>query len=227
MASALVGACFDESDSRNEHPGSPVASSLITPTEDTSKIAKRGSVYKRHNNSDIPTFDPHTASPPSWQAVQMGYSRLTQIEPGYLGPPSGEVMGDLAESWELSPDKLQLTFRLRSDALIAPVPPVGARPIDAQDVTSSWQRYAAIATNRALLANAIDPSSPVVTVQSTDPRTVVFKLSAPSAALLAGFANVGSGNLYIVPKEADSSFDPRRTPIGSGPFYLSEYNPSV
>ena len=45
--------------------------------------------------------------------------------------------------------------------------------------------------------------------------------------MLINLANTTAGNLFIVPREAESGFDLRRTVIGSGPYYISEYTPSV
>ena len=59
------------------------------------------------------------------------------------------------------------------------------------------------------------------------PQTVVFKLNNPPASMLINLANTTAGNLFIVPREAESGFDLRRTVIGSGPYYISEYTPSV
>jgi ABC-type transport system substrate-binding protein len=206
--------------------GPPSEESLIAPPEDTSRQARPGGTYKGHTNSDIPTFDPHISSPPNWQAVQFSYSRLVQLKPGYLEQPSGELSGDLAESWELSPDRLQLTFRLRRDALIAPVAPVRARPVDAQDVLFSWRRFAALGTYRSTLSNAVDPDAPVVSVAAPDAWTVAVALKEPLAAAVTNFANAGSGHFYVMPQEGEGQFDPRRTAIGSGPFYVSDYTPS-
>lgn len=50
----------------------------------------------------------------------------------------------------------------------------------------------------------------------------------PDAAILYTLATFNVGYFYVIPKEgADGSIDFRRIAIGSGPFYVQEYTPSV
>ena len=132
------------------------SSGLISAPVDTSKTAKRGGVLKASANTDVPTFDAFTVSVPNRQPVLGGYSRLLQLKPGYMQGATGEVIGDLGESWELAPDRSTLTFKLRQGALNAPVAPVNGRAMDAQDVLYSWNRFAQVGTARATLVNTVD-----------------------------------------------------------------------
>ena len=64
---------------------------------------------------------------------------------------------------------------------------------------------------------------------ATDARTVSIKLKEPVVYVLQLLASYGSftGNVVIIPKETESGFDIRRDMIGTGPFYLDNYTPSV
>jgi peptide/nickel transport system substrate-binding protein len=44
---------------------------------------------------------------------------------------------------------------------------------------------------------------------------------------MINLANTNNGNLFILPREAESAFDYRQRALGSGPYYISEYVPSV
>jgi peptide/nickel transport system substrate-binding protein len=221
---ALLAACGgDDSNGGGDRP----TSELITPAEDTTDDAKRGGAYKLSWGQDFLTLDPHTTSAPSRYAVQWTYSKFLSVKPGYKQDPDGEVVGDLADSWEFSPDKLTLTLKVRPNVKFAPLPPVNGRSMDADDLDYSWRRWSAQGTERATLLNSINPAAPVESLSTPDARTVTLKLKEPAAGLIATLANATCGNFFLLPKEAEGGFDPRRTPIGTGPYYMSENTPSV
>ena len=66
-------------------------------------------------------------------------------KPGYLEPPKGELYGDLAQSWEVSPDRLTITIKIKPDIKWHNKAPVNGRKVDIDDVIFSWKRYAAVA----------------------------------------------------------------------------------
>ena len=205
------------------------ASGQLTTPADTTKEAKRGGVWLGSHNADIQTFDPHFQSVPNQALTQITYSRLFKAKPGVLQPAIwGETTGDLGQSFEYSPDKLQLTIKLQPNAKWHNLVPVNGRAVDASDVLFSWQRLEKQGTNRTLFANSASPAAPIESVTSPDSKTVVLKLKFPSASLLSTLATFTAGSFYIVPKESDGpGLDLRRTQLGSGPFMLSEYNPSA
>jgi ABC-type transport system substrate-binding protein len=96
------------------------------------------------------------------------------------------------------------------------------------DVLFSWNRYAAKSTNRAFVVNAVNPSAPVLSFAATDPRTITIKLKEPLVYTLSLFASYGGGgHVDMVPREADTGFDLRNDMIGTGPFVMTNYTPSV
>ena len=92
--------------------GQPDASSLITQPEDTSKQAKRGGILKNHTPTDAPSFDYATPISDGSLASRC-YATLIRVVPGYLKPNTNELGPYMAESWESSPDGLQITLKLR------------------------------------------------------------------------------------------------------------------
>src|SRR6185503_19578704 len=100
LGAAFLAACGGGSGGDSKPKES---SGLISAPVDTSKTAKRGGVLKASRNTDVPNFDAFTTSVPNRQPVLGGYSRLLQLKPGYMQTANGEVIADLAESWELSP----------------------------------------------------------------------------------------------------------------------------
>src|SRR5439155_17859200 len=146
---------------------------------------------------------------------------------GYLKPTNGEVLGNMAESWEFSPDGLTLTFKLRPNVTWHPIAPVNGRAIDVQDVLFSANRLFQQGTQRAVFANAVNPAAPIASVSAPDSRTVAFKLAFPMVTLTALLAEEFGGYFQMLPREADGQFDIRTKAIGSGPWMVSDQVPSV
>ena len=53
---------------------------------------------------------------------------------GQFKPAEGAIRGDLAESWEVSPDGLTITMKLRQGVKWHNKAPVNGRAVDADDV---------------------------------------------------------------------------------------------
>lgn len=220
-AAVLLAACGNDGDKPNGD-----SSGLLTKPVDSSKEAKQGGVMKMSRSSDIQHWDPHFSG--AWWsfANPAVYSRITRLKAGYLAPASGEVVGDLAESWEFSPDRLTATFKLRPNVTWHQIAPVNGRAFDSQDVIYSWTRYLKEGGNRSNFANSVNPEAPIVSLTAPDRLTVVAKLSFPMANLTALLAAHSGGNFAILPREQDGGYDIRSKPIGTGPYSVSEHLPS-
>ena len=134
----------------------------------------------------------------------------------------------MAESWEWSPDRLQVTLKLRPNIKFHPKPPVNGRAMDMDDVLFSWKRFVDKASNRLNVANSVNPGAPVLSLTAADASTVVIKLKEPVNYALELFAPYsGGGNMAMIPKETDSTFDIRNDVIGTGAFMMSGYTASV
>jgi ABC-type transport system substrate-binding protein len=218
-AAALLAACGGDD-------GGDVSGLVAKPADET-KSAKRGGTYKARNTFEPSTLDPHLF--PNNFHVAATYSNLWQIKDGVIEYSDGTVEGDLVESWEASPDRLTITAKISSKAHFAPLPPVNGRVVDAHDVAATWQRHSALSNQRGDFSNAANPAAPIVSITAADDRTISIKLAAPNAVVAARLARPTPGSMYIVPKEA---LDPNvlnlaRTSIGSGPYYISDFQPSV
>ncbi len=126
------------------------------------------------------------------------------------------LTGDLAESWEVSPDGLTITFHLRKD-----VKWQDGVPFTAEDVIFGYKTI-------------IDPRTPtaykedylqVKEIHAPDPYTLVVKYEKPFAPALASW-----GNLPVLPKHLLEGKDITQTdfgrhPIGTGPFKFVEWIP--
>jgi ABC-type transport system substrate-binding protein len=173
----------------------------------------------------VVNFDPDVEDTTAIDATTRAYSRLLQVNPGHMGPTNWELGGAIAESWEWSPDRLQLTMKLRQDAGFAPVAPVNGRKLDVGDVDFSFKRYLARGVNRTDYFNSLNPEAPILSIDYPDARTMVFKVKYPTVGLTARLAG-RIRNIWILPKEADGAVDLRTKSMGTGPWYLADYQPS-
>lgn len=202
------------------------ALSNVTQPKDTSKDAKKGGVYQVSVNGDETTLDALASS----RGAGFGgpglpaYSRILGEKESIGRPKTSEIIGDAAESWELSPDNLKLTVKLKPNVKFDPRPPTNGRVVDADDVVFSLNKFFAQSPYASQLSYERDPSSPVESISKIDARTVQYKLAFPWGPLIKTFAH---GNHLIQPKEAESQFNPKTDPRGSGPWMLSEWQPSL
>lgn len=197
------------------------AGGLLKPLKDRSGEAKTGGTLA-HTQLNTNTLDA-IGSPATLTrfAISAVYSRLFRVLPGINKPSSGEKVGDVAESWEFSPDGLTLTVKLRRNAGLDPRPPTNGRMLDADDVMYSWNKWASVSTLRSDLVNSINKDAPVQSVTSPDKYTVQFKLAFPSVILLDYLTD--GFYLWIMPKEADGGFNVNAEARGSGPYIMDEF----
>lgn len=130
--------------------------------------------------------------------------------------PDGEVLPDLAESWEISPDGRSVTFRLRPGIVWHT-----GSPLTAADVVFTYNLLGDPKLqgdpDRAPLWRQIKCSNP-------DDLTVICNLPAPFAPFLA-FTTTGIIPRHILEgTDAASIFDSsfNRNPIGTGPYRLAQ-----
>src|SRR5262249_4244962 len=111
----------------------------------STKPPKRGGTITRASSWDPPVLDPRlTQSVGLYQFLGMIHNRLIRYtfvdeanQPGDLG-----LKGDLAESWQPSPDNRVWTFKLRQGVKWQNVAPLNGRELVAADVKYCFEAYA-------------------------------------------------------------------------------------
>jgi peptide/nickel transport system substrate-binding protein len=203
---------------------------LSFPQETTSQAKPGGTLKSFYGSTDPAGFDPHTSQTfTTLTAVcYYTYPRMMTYSPvKYPGFNKGEVEGDLAESYEISGDHLQLTFKLRQGLKWDNKPPVNGRVIDAQDVVANWKKFSTVGVRSGDLAySEANPGSPVESVTAPDNNTVIVKMHSPDASILQLFA---SGVIfYVIPREGiEGGFDAKNQTIGYGPYLMDTFRPST
>jgi peptide/nickel transport system substrate-binding protein len=222
---AFLAACGGD----DENGSSGTDSNLVAQPKDTFAEAKSGGTLKEYVTAEPQTLDPATPVAPLNYISGYIYGTLLNEKPGRMEPPQFELYGDVAESWETSPDRLTITIKIKPNVKWHNKPPVNARTVDIDDVLFSWERYTKLSPVSSLSSNARNPEAPVLSVAAPDRSTLVIKLKEPLSYALNYFAAFGShtGNMIMMPKETGSGFDPRNQMIGHGPYELASVTPSV
>ncbi|MBV8716898.1 MAG: ABC transporter substrate-binding protein [Chloroflexi bacterium] len=131
--------------------------------------------------------------------------------------PQGNVVGNVAESYELSPDGLTWTFHIRKGIKFH-----NGDPLTAADVVFSLQRFGS--------KDSTNPWSPYIlknneSITAPDDSTVVFKAQKPEWPLKIPFAWTRILPKNYFDKVGQDGF--RAAPIGSGPYKFSKWVPKT
>lgn len=225
-ALSLVG-CGGGSDAGD---GGGQSSGLLVSPEDTTSKAKAGGALKDWVGVEAQSFDviADATSSVYGQISPYAYLRLVKFTSAkYPKVATGEIEGEAAESFEISGDRMQVTFKLRQGVKWDARAPTNGRVMDAQDVVATWERFSKLSPNRGdvVYNETTAPFSPIVSMTAPDARTVVAKLQRPDPAVLPLLAY--SRNFYVMPREADGGFNPKGEIRGNGPWLLQENRPSA
>src|SRR6266496_3081330 len=117
------------------------SSRLLGQAVDTTKSAVVGGNWPDYMPEDIVNMDPilNNASP-TFPQVMPVYSNL--FKAGRVvskRPGTDAITGDAVETWEIAPDGMQITMKLR-DLKWDPRPPTSGRALTSADVKWSWDK---------------------------------------------------------------------------------------
>ncbi|WAP70670.1 ABC transporter substrate-binding protein [Jiella pelagia] len=178
---------------------------------------------------------PETLSPPqaassvAMDAIRPIFDTLVAFAPG-----TTDIVPALAESWTISPDGRDYTFRLRSGVAFQPGKDFKpTRPMNAEDVVFSFKRQLPGSGVAETFKSAgyeefrgSGLSQIVERVDVIDEKTVRFRLKQPDAPFLADLAmpvNAVQSAEYAYRMDQQGTreqFD--QHPIGTGPFRLAD-----
>ncbi|MGI9420460.1 MAG: ABC transporter substrate-binding protein [Geminicoccaceae bacterium] len=158
------------------------------------------------------------------------YNRLVEFERGTttLGPA-------LAESWEVSDDGLEYTFKLRAGVKFHSIDAfTPSRDMNADDVVWSFERqrdtehpYHTVSGGTYEYFQGMDMPALIASVEKVDDMTVKFVLNKPEAPFLANlgmdFASILSAEYADAMSAAGTPEEVDLNPVGTGPFQLVAY----
>ena len=202
----------------------PVPQSTSAPaTRSDAKKIVEGGIFLRLG-ADPPTLDPHLTTDvnSAVYAVEI-YSGLMTIDRNLA------IVGDLAESWEVSADGLTTTFRIHPDAKFH-----DGRKVTANDIKWSLERAADPLTeafNASVFLNDIvgvtqklsGASTAVSGIEVINDSTVTITIDAPKPYFLSKLTYPVS--FVLDQQNVESGRDWIFEPNGTGPFKLAEYRP--
>lgn len=202
-ATSILAACTPSAAAPAVSVPNPVA------TISDASTPKRGGVLIAAFSADPAGFDPvQGPSGMSHVVIEQVYSTLMALD------PDAQPYPELAESYELSPDGLIYTFKLRKGIKFH-----NGDPFTADDVKFTFDRLRAKDSGYSYTSQVETISS----IEVIDPQTVQFKLKQTTGPFLIYMAFPGSS---IVPKKLiESGHDLNAKPIGTGPFKFVSYEP--
>ena len=190
--------------------------------------ASDANILKRGTASEPPSIDPHLAQ---------GNSSSALIDDLFIGltttDAEGEMIGGLAERWDVSDDGLVWTFHLRPGLAWS-----DGKPLTAEDVVWSFQRLMDPGTGARYAANlyvlkggrAVNQGAPMTQlgVSAPDAQTIQFQLERPTPY----FPRILTSNATVpVPRHAIEANGRNWTKPGvmvsNGAFTLTEWVPNT
>ena len=148
------------------------------------------------------------------------YDSLVKYKPGTVEPAPG-----LAQSWTVSEDGLNYTFKLHNDVKFQDGTPFNADTY-VQGINRLLDKSSPIYIyNSGPVESYIDFTyGDVASVDKVDDHTVEFKLKKPDAPFVTSLAMVWNG---VVSPAAAAKYgkDFRNHPVGTGPFIFKDWKP--
>ena len=200
----------------------PPTATTPKPVEDV----KSGGILR---NMKVPidpaSLDIHAQSGLFEQAPVVGiYDNLLRWDPDFGGDPGRRIIGDLAESWDVSPDSLTYTFHLYKNVVWQ-----DGTPFSSDDVLASLEHMLGILDPEFISKRGGPLLKPLVeSVSAPDADTIVVKLQFPTLLILPSLA---SDWVKILKREINETKDPVLTDpkniIGTGPFRFKRLNRGI
>lgn len=153
---ALLAACGGDDNGQAKD-----SSGLLSSVEDATKTAKRGGLVKGFVSGEPASLDPMPQGSPLHLNIKPpSYQSLVVQKPGYLKRPDyKELLPNVAESWEYSPDRLTITMKLFPGLKFHNKPPVNGRAVTVEDIVFSWERYERLGQFRSVYSNKASPDA--------------------------------------------------------------------
>jgi peptide/nickel transport system substrate-binding protein len=164
-----------------------------------------------------------TADPDVFFDIE-GLAVMLSVYEGLLeyAPDSTELVGNLAESWDVSADQKTYTFKLREGLTFA-----DGSPLDSTAMKASFERRSSVNQAPGYMVAGVE------SYETPDPLTLVVNLAAPDVSFLHLMASAWSPkatNPAVLEKEGPDDFAQaflESNSAGSGPYVLERFDRGV
>ena len=168
---------------------------------------KRGGTLIFAQEAPPPTLDPHFSTSISTRNIAMNvFEQLVARD------ENNGVVAELAENWQISPDGLTYTFKIRKGVKFH-----NGKELTSADIKASFERYKRMALSKVTLA-------PVAAMEAPDRDTFVIKLSKPIPVFLDELSAFVVP-IAVIPAEQADREGGKIDIIGTGPFQFVEWVP--
>ena len=228
--SAILTGCSGE----KSNPA-PAATDTAGNSGSAEKDAKQELIVQTRD--DVLTMDPNLSSTiPDWKGTVPVYEGLTRTITKEDG--SVDVVPGVAESWDVSEDKMTYTFHLRKDAKWS-----DGQPVTAKDFEYTWQRIfdPEVATPYAWMVQGVVKNADKIVnkeldkkelgVKAIDDYTFEMKLEKPTPFFLtfAGFPTYAPVRKDLIEKYMENGKSTYGSSVdkivGNGPFIMTVWEP--
>ncbi|MGE0697913.1 MAG: ABC transporter substrate-binding protein [Hyphomicrobiaceae bacterium] len=163
--------------------------------------------------AEPPTIDCHAVTTFAFAHPGLPhYSKLLKLKGNF---DNMKIVGDAAESWEMSPDGLTFTFKLHKNIKFH-----DGAPLTSEDVKASYERI--INPPEGVISARRSFYEEISKIETPDPYTIIFRLREPNASMLTAFASPWNCIYRAAKLKEDPKF-PEKTILGSGAYQFVEY----
>ena len=176
------------------------------------EVPKKGGTLEFAVTVEPTSYDCHSATSFAFlHPIAPHYSTLLKFD----AEDYPKVIGDVADSWKISPDGLTYSFKLRPNVYFHD----GAK-LTSADVKATYERIIHPPPG-VVSARQVDYAV-ISSIDTPDPLDVVFHLQWPQAEMLASFASPWNC-IYSSAKLAEDPRFPETHVLGTGPFVFVEH----
>ena len=143
--------------------------------------------------------------------------------------PLSVVRGQLAESYDISPDELTYTFHIRPGVHWQDKPPMNGRELVAEDIVFNFHRMMGLGDFAEAGPSpyvAAFTKLPIESIEATDKYTVVFKLTRLDFNAFEMIYQESHEGSWIYPPEVIKQYGHMqdwKTAVGTGPYMLTDW----
>jgi peptide/nickel transport system substrate-binding protein len=191
-----------------------VLTALAWAASAVAQVPQRGGELRFAVLGEPASYDCHASgSYPLLHVLRPHYSTLLKFRTGDY--PT--ITGDLADSWTVSADGLEYTFRLRRNVKFH-----DGTPLTAEDVRATFERIRKPPPGVRSVRE--EHYAHVAAIETPDAHTVVFRLARAVPAMLVNFASPWNC-VYSAARLQEDPRYPERNVMGTGPFEFVEHVP--